>query len=151
MKTIKEITEKAVDKSKEALSFWPEVLLEFLTYEQAKPLLKPDYDGKDWPKPLPLTREIVVEKMREYMSFAWDKAENHRGISASRSVDKMHAWTWLIGEDNQINWDNYQNYGCPILKQICEKYGFNIPKSEALVRMSQGLVCGTDYDCGCGR
>jgi hypothetical protein len=82
------------------------------------------------------------------MAFAWGKARDHRGISASRSVEKMRTWVWLL-DDPEIT-ANYQNYGAPILRAICERYGFPIPDGDDMRRMSEGEPCRDGCDEGCG-
>jgi len=134
------------------LGFKREVLLRYVTYEQARPLLKPDAKPEEWFEPTPLSRETVLEEMRSYMEFAWDKVCNHRGISANRSVEKMAMWLWLL-EDHDLQRfaeddDHYAMYGAPILAAVCKKYGFPIPEGEDIERMSKGLSCHDDCE-GC--
>src|SRR5579859_7051421 len=80
------------------LGFVGEAILPFLSPEKVSPLLKEDADLSDWQQK-PLTRESVIATMREYMTFAWEKVMDHRGISAMRSVEKMTAWLWLLGDE----------------------------------------------------
>jgi hypothetical protein len=65
----------------------------------------------------------------------------------------MSAWLWLLGEEelHQFAEDskNYPQYGAPILKKICEKYGFPVPEGEAIANMSQGLSCSQYCEEGC--
>jgi len=133
--------------------FMLEVFATYLTAEQIREFCREDADLAEWPEPNPLTRDAVLNEMREYMSFAWDKAKRHRGISAERSVQRMGAWLWLLGDDEMVAFtkssENYPQYGAPILKAICEKYGFAIPDDEGLMRMTQGLPCREDCDEGC--
>jgi hypothetical protein len=123
-----------------------------IPFEDAKAFLKPDATGEDW-KVLPLDRESIISEMKDYMAFALGKAAGHRGISADRSIDHYRIWTWLLGEHESIHWDNYQNYGMPILKQVCEKYGFAFPDDEDARLMSNGQRCtaccnGNSSECG---
>lgn len=96
---------------------------------------------------------IVLSEMSDYMEFAWDKALNHRGISAGRSVAHYVCWLFLIGDEEllayALNDDNYKNYGAPILWAICKKYGFPTPIPTAAERMAQGKQCGEYEGCGC--
>src|SRR5690348_11230377 len=99
MRTIEDIITHYRNKQEsDFFGFAGEVLLPYLSAEQVKPFLKPDADLSDW-KQEPLKFEAVVTAMREYMEFAWDKVQDHRGISASRSVEKMQAWLWLLGDE----------------------------------------------------
>ena len=65
----------------------------------------------------------------EYLPFAYDKAENQRGLSAGRSMLHFKSWIWL--EDDEFyksiidDIDNYTNYGIPTLDKIAEHYGFD--------------------------
>lgn len=74
----------------------------------------------------PIDRESIINKMKDYMSFAFEKANNHRGISASRSIMHYVAWTWLAGDrdfSNEIDRD-YYDYGKSILREICKFYSW---------------------------
>jgi hypothetical protein len=159
MKTIKQLTKriaafKAEGKSECFLGFDIDVYLNYLTFEQARPLLKEGATCEDWGGVKPLTREQVLSDMKDYMTFAWMKVKDHRGNSASRSGSKMRAWLWLL-EDEELreyadNHDHWPQYGAPILAAICDKYGFAIPDSSELRNMIEGRPCGVDYPCGCG-
>jgi hypothetical protein len=156
MKTQSEIVEhyRSIRKS-DFLGFQAEVLLSHLSFGSAKEFLKEDADQEKWGVALPLTEEAIKEEMRDYMKFSWQKVLDHRGISASRSVDKMEAWLWLLGDDEMVAFAkdanaNYSQYGAPILKAISEKYGFGIPDDPRAARMAQGLPCVDGCDEGCG-
>jgi len=151
MKTIKEILERCRNP-KSPLSFDAEALINFLPYEEAKEFLKEGTTAEQWNKIyIKATRENVIKEIREYMEFALGKAENHRGLSAIRSIEKMNAWIWLLDDEDKINWDNYANYGAPILKQICELYNLPFPDNKTLVNMSQGKPCYEGCEEGCGQ
>jgi len=64
--------------------------------------------------------------MRDYISFAWEKANDKRGISANRSIDHFKGWLWLLGDEEGIEYlkANYAPYGKPGLAYTCKKYGF---------------------------
>jgi len=82
---------------------------------------KPEYKSK-CPE---LTKENVIKSMKDYMSFAWEKANDKRGISANRSIDHFKGWLWLLGDEEGIEYlkANYVPYGKPGLAYICKKYG----------------------------
>jgi hypothetical protein len=139
------------------LDFFPNVLMEFLPFDKALPFCdKKSIENigekkarEAWSFCHP-TEENVLKNMRDYMEIAWEKAEGHRGISASRSIQMMRAYTWLLGKDEKINWGNYEKYGAPILKQICELFDFPVPSSPALARMAEGMPCHPEgCDMGC--
>jgi hypothetical protein len=156
MRTADEIIDR-MKASTSCLGFDREVMLPYLTFAQARPFLKADASEADWPadwgQPEKLTREATLAEMADYMSFAWDKAQNHRGISAGRSIEKMETWLWLLGDDAtlaEVEAAGYAQYGAPKLKVICDRYGFTVPDDEDLARMIVGDPCG-QCDCGCGR
>ncbi len=85
---------------------------------------------------LTLTSEEMIADMEKYMPFAFEKAHDQRGISANRSIQHYIAWTWLAG-DNDLSAEvermyekEYHNWGLPILRKICEFYGFNPVRAE---------------------
>jgi hypothetical protein len=146
MRTQDEIAERFMRKRQEFLNFEPEILVAFLDYEHAKPILKEGVTADEWGESrIPLIRETVVEHARTYMGeYGWDKCLNHRGISANRTVQKMEAWMWLLCDDEMVavcqDPELYPQYGAPILKAICEKYGWEIPDDPAVDRMAAGKL-----------
>ncbi len=82
-----------------------------LPFAQAKEFLKPDAPEEGWK----IYEKPPLEELREYMDFAWDKANNNRGISASRSVAHCRAWLWLAGREDvgDILEDHHKLYGKP--------------------------------------
>ena len=99
-------------------------LIHRLPLEKARPLLKDDADVGEWTV-LPRDETSVKYEMHGYMSFAWEKANHRRGISASRSLEHMSAWLWLLGHDEaaEVVLD-YDHYGKPWLRAICEAFGW---------------------------
>src|SRR5664280_2787965 len=63
-------------------------LLNYLSFQEAKPFLKDDVVESDW-KTSPFTVESVRAEMIEYLDFAWDKANDQRGLSAERSINHL--------------------------------------------------------------
>lgn len=150
MRTFEDIVERIKNRSS-IFGFDAEAIIDFLPFDQAKQFLKEGVKEEDW-KTVPLTREGVLDKMRDYMDFAWEKAENHRGISASRSVEKMGVWLWLLGDDEllkQFEDTPYTNYGVPKLMFICQKFGFPFPDNQEVKNMAEGLPCAPGCN-GCG-
>lgn len=97
----------------------------FLEYEHAKQFLTEGTTKEQWDT----STSGVVSPARciaEYMAFAWDKANNRRGLSAARSIDHMVTWLWLDGKDElaaQI--EHYDYYGKPQLVAVCNEYGID--------------------------
>lgn len=129
LKSQQQIIDK-IKGEKDFFGFTTEVLVFFLDAENAKEFFDEQKDFSDWKPDLP-DKATVIEKMREYMDFAWEKAIDERGLSAGRSVRKFQTWLWLLDDAETLEFaeddDNYSPYGKPILKCISEKYGFDIP------------------------
>lgn len=167
MRTQEEIVLRIREKAQESISFQPEVLVSYLEFEAAKEFLTDFTDQLPrmtpkarWDKDghLGYTRENVLEEARTYMAqYGWPKCQDHRSLSASRTLDKMQAWAWLLGDDDvveqiiSLSETNYAQYGAPVLKFICEHYGWPIPDDEETQRMMQGLPCQAGCEQGCGR
>lgn len=111
----------------------------FLTFDNAKEFLKQDAleeAEKEWGA-VPDTDEDVLNRIREYLEFAWDKANNLRGLSASRSIEHMEAWIWLLGNEElakQFDEVEYEHYGKEKLIVISEYVGFNWKEHDDGVR-----------------
>lgn len=104
-------------------------LIPALSFEAAKPFLKDEYikEGpEEWDKG---RAEIAInpgDKIRDYLAFAWDKANNCRGLSAARSIEHFMSWTWLDGKDEITQFiEEYNLYGKPQLVVLSELYGFD--------------------------
>lgn len=153
MKTPQEIVQR-LKEHKTTFGWEEEVLLPMLPFELAKAFLIPDAPRADWDKFPPIdTPELVVEEMKSYMMFAWEKVKSHRGISAGRSLAKMMAWLWVLGDEELYafaeNPDHYAPYAAPVMAKICKKYGFPIPGNPSIGRMMEGLPCVEDCEEGC--
>lgn len=107
-------------------------LIASLPYEQAKPYLNADVRPEQW-MPDSLERDDIIQRMKGYMPFAWEKANNCRGISAARSLAHFMSWLWLAGDDLGDLLD-YQWYGKDQLRKICEHYGWDADQWDDGVR-----------------
>src|SRR5262245_23225437 len=101
MKTLEEILQKfdelEKNENRDPFGFIRQVLLGFLPFVTARPYLKESTTEEQWTAAAsPLTEEAAKKSMSEYMEFAFEKAMDHRGLSASRSVRKMGAYLWLL-------------------------------------------------------
>lgn len=152
MRTQDEIVGKMHERSSAILDFWQDVLLECLDFEHAEPFLRPEETADKWP--VPKTEQDIRAALADYMAFAWGAVEDHRGISASRSVDKCSAYVWLLGDDATlatVESTGYAQYGAPKLAVICEANGLPIPDEDWARRMIDGRPCVPGCDSGCGQ
>ena len=105
--------------------------LYFMTWEEALStgLLREEYvqkvkKGEEKWECFPYTPKNVIERMKEYMEFAWDKANNCRGLSAWRSLQHYRNWFYMFGDEDMDmlveEMKNYEYYGKPWLAIICE-------------------------------
>lgn len=96
-----------------------------LPYQRMKEILGNALAESEWTH-LARDEAAVKDRMRRYMDFAWDKANNQRGLSAQRSIVHMSTWLWLLGRDaaaEQIH--EYDMYGKPRLRAISEAFGWD--------------------------
>lgn len=138
------------------LDFATEVLVPYLPFSHAQEFLKPEVTQDSWPElPQPISPEKVLADMKGYMEFAWGKVQGHRGLSANRSVSKMKAWMWMLGDQDLCRLCDdeysYPQYGAPILAAISRKYDCPIPDSLYLANMIQGEPCQPGCADGCGQ
>lgn len=113
-RTGEEILER-IENLDDPFGFKLSTLLPYLSFEHAQPFLKEDVTEDDWPE----AHDDPVREAYGYLDFAWDKADNERGISASRSVDRLEEWLWLSGMDEELEEFQaapYEPYGKPKLK-----------------------------------
>jgi len=139
MRTQEEIVKRFHErKGNDFLGFEVNEYIHYLDYGHAKPFLKKDVESKDWEQ----EKRTPAERIRGYMSFAWEKANNCRGISAGRSLCHMVAWLWLDGQDEFLkewhNLEDYEYYGKPQLIAICGLYGIDWKKYDDGVRTNTG-------------
>jgi hypothetical protein len=127
--------------------FRSEVLVNGLDFEHAKAYLKDGVSEDEW-NAITAKEPSVYEQMRSYMEFAIGKAQDHRGISAYRSTEKLNAWTWLLGCE-PIE-EPFAQYGAPILRALCIRHGFTWPDDEDINRMAEGKPCHDGCLDGCG-
>lgn len=108
------------------------VAVDYLPFEEAKKHLIEE----KWPelentwKPITDVYEAAQDFL-DYMVFAWMKAMDERGLSASRSVVKLAAWMHILSRPDvaDILMDDglYDPYGRPALRKACEVLGITFP------------------------
>ncbi len=124
MKTQEEIVKQVEKKTADDLfGFQTSCLIPYLDYEHAKQYLKPEVTRENWQR----EEKSPADEIKDYMPFAWDKANNCRGISASRSIEHMIGWLWLDGKDELLPKmeSEYEFYGKPCLVLVCQEYGID--------------------------
>lgn len=102
----------------------------YLDFELVRNTLKEGFTEEEFNKDFKkeLKRESIIDEIKDYMGFAFDKANNCRGISSNRSIGHYIAWIFLAGDkgfSDEIRKEfkeNYCYYGKQILKKICEFY-----------------------------
>ena len=116
-----------------------EVLVPYLPWEWAREFLTPEgvkeHDGK-WAA-RSQEEAAIKQEMLDYLPLAWEKAEDQRGLSAGRSIEKMCAWLWLLGDEEALAFaedegSNYRPYGVSILAYLSRRYDQPIPAAFAL-------------------
>lgn len=131
-----------IEERKEQDFFGFEVgdLVQYLDFEHAKPYLKDEATPEKWEQ----HRETKdpIDCIKDYMNFAWEKANECRGLSANRSICHMTAWLWLAGEDALVEWvddeRNYRYYGKPALERICDHYAIDWHALDNGIRTNNG-------------
>lgn len=154
MRTQDEIAARAkAAEERDLFGFETEVYLTYLDYEHAKPFIKPEVTAAEWGELYkPCTDDDVRATMQDYYGFAWDKARNHRGLSAERSVQKLGAWLYVLGDDAalvEFEGAPYGPYGAPKLAVLGKRYGWAIPGGTAAANMAAGRPCVEDCEEGC--
>jgi len=136
MRTQQEILDRIKSrKSEDFLAFeWPNYL-KALTFKNAKQFFSctmlTAFSEEAWEHQ---TEDEIMFKAIHYMPFAWEKANNFRGISAERSISHYIAWMWLLGYEDTERWEEYEYYGKPQLIEICELLGLDYRKWDDGVR-----------------
>lgn len=109
-------------KSKDVFGIQCDDLVSYLDFDDAKPFLEPDISEVHWEKETKTPKQL----MTEYMPFAWEKANDKRGLSAMRSMSHYTAWLWLDGDEELYpTLENYTDYGIPQLIEICKYLGID--------------------------
>jgi hypothetical protein len=127
-------------------------LIEWLTYDNAKQFLKESVTEQDWLDSDP--SKTVAQQIADYLPFALEKTQDHRGLSAMRSICHYRAWLWLDEKRDLLDFisddNNYAEYGVPMLKAIGEEYSLDLPTEEEWFQnMAAGKECQPNCMEGC--
>lgn len=130
------------------LGFREDVLVDALDLDHARQVITPRH-------PVEWTQRVDHETYaRDYLEFAIGKILDHRGNSASRSVDKLSELAWLLGRDDIVaamDHAGYPMYGAPKVKAFADGFGLPFLDGDdglALARMADGQQCDPQ---GCER
>ena len=125
-----------IENEDDFLGFSKDVAIYFVSFEEAKPLLKPEYvekvvsGEKEFSPPITDVMEAAQDFL-DYMVFAWMKAMDERGISASRSITKLASWMRILNRPDIAaildDDDLYDPYGRPALRKACVELGITYP------------------------
>ena len=141
MRTQEEIVEKTKSIKDDFWGWQTMDLLSYLDFEHAKEFLKDGVTKEEFSEPLEMSKEAILQCMEDYMEFAWEKANNCRGISAARSMDHYSIWVWLLGDeyvDKFGDLTDYEYYGKDNLVKICEEFGWDHSKWDDGIRTNSG-------------
>lgn len=131
--TVEEVDERYEERREDdILGFEVNEYIVYMSFNKVRSIVEKDVTDEAIKDVLEhVSRDNMLKVMLDYMEFAWDKANNMRGISANRSIEHYVAWTWLAGdaglsaEIEKMAWDDYCYYGKQILERICEFYGWD--------------------------
>jgi len=118
--------------------FYMEVLFDYINYEDAKRegMLNPEaieaFDSGEEKWIVLSDINETAQDFLDYMLFAWDKAYDERGLSASRSTVKLSAWLWLMGREDLVavmdDIELYPPYGIRNLIAVCKEMAIEVPE-----------------------
>lgn len=146
MRTTAEITAH-IKRNNAFFDFTGEVLGAYLPYSAWEEAGLEAAKGVDVTQitPKPIDHGEIKKEMLDYLSFAWGKCEDHRGLSAQRSISKLRAWVWLLEDAESIEFlsadSNYLPYGAPMLAFVARKYGSPLPTGTEIEMMISGQPC----------
>lgn len=86
-------------------------------------------EGKEPPPVREFTEENILENLESDLEFAFEKALDKRGLSASAMNGVITMWLWVLDDPLQ-DFEEYAEYGLPLLKAVAVKYGFENPIGE---------------------
>lgn len=131
-----EAAKLVLDCKSDMFGFGIQVACEFLPYEDVVHLFTEEYRDKV-DKGEAKHEQITdiyeaTQDFLDYMVFAWMKALDERGLSASRSVIKLSTWMLILNrpdvagvlDDDSL----YEPYGRPALCMACRMLGIEFPK-----------------------
>lgn len=130
-----EVAKTIFNEEDDFFGFAREVAYRFMPFEDAKDHLTEEFlekIEKGEKKYVQITDVMeAVQDFLDYMVFAWMKAAEGKGISASRSIIKLSAWMQILSRPDVadiLNDDSlYAPYGKPALRKACDILGIEAP------------------------
>lgn len=137
---------KSLNSGNDLLGFRKEAVVAVLADEDLALVFKddPKYSHVKSTTTRRYTEFTVKAETYRYLTFAIDKAKEHRGISATRSVEKLMVWMWMMEKVNHPDehTEPYVQYGVPILKWIASEIAYPWPVKDRIIdAMALGQVC----------
>jgi hypothetical protein len=136
MREQEEIVARIDEMTDDFLGFRREALYIFLTWESASSMGIFKAESEDeWGA----VEDDPIGVIKDYLPFAWEKANNFRGISASRSLMKIAEWAWLSGDEKLMEiaeWQFYAFYGKDILREVTEHVGMDPDEFDDGIRVN---------------
>ena len=111
------------------------VAIDVLPFEEVKDSLKEEYikEVEAGKKKWEFITDVyeITQDFLDYMTFAWMKAQDQRGISAGRSIEKLSAWMKILNREDlaEVLNGSYNPYGAPALIECCKNLGIKVPDS----------------------
>lgn len=135
----KENMKKIIRSKEEILNYYKqdsgfgfkEDVLEYLPFDDVKQFYKEDFvKAIESGQEQYITKTDPLIEAKEYLEFAWGKANDRRGLSAGRSISHFLNWFWLVDENFyekllRLEDECYSPYGKPILVIVSEKLGID--------------------------
>lgn len=82
------------------------------------------------PEPKEWTHENVLAQLQKDLAFAFEKALDERGISASCMYQVVKMWMWVLDDPLQYHSD-YAPYGLPLLRAVAASHNLPDPSGAA--------------------
>ena len=130
-----EVAKNIVENPASFFCFELEVAINFLSFGDAKKYFTDEYlatvsSGKAEHHQITDVLEATQDFL-DYMVFAWSKAMDERGLSASRSITKLATWMRILDRPDVAevleNDELYNPYGRRALRKACEMLGIICP------------------------
>lgn len=75
----------------------------------------------------PWTEDEVRKQLKDDVEFAFEKAYNQRGISASFMHAVVKMWMWVLEDDELKDGEDFDDYGVSYLRRVAVNYGLTDP------------------------